>query len=147
MSSNIDIHDRGTDPLPPPWYRPRPGVTEGPKRLATSIIGGLLIDNDEGRRWFNEKSNVELASNHSQDINVNLKLIDAMAQEGIPLNCVTAPRRLESAVSDFLIITHIQRGRFVHSGPEAYDEVYDEDKKPIPGVNEDEIKAALFDKL
>ncbi|KAG6855275.1 hypothetical protein H0H87_005617, partial [Tephrocybe sp. NHM501043] len=110
-------------------------ITKGPKHLATSIISGLLIDNDEGYRWFKEKFNAKLTSDHSEHINVNLQLINTMAQKDIPLNCVTAPCRLESAVSNFLTITHVQTGCFVHNVPEAYDEVYDEDKKPIPGVD------------
>ncbi|KAG6820197.1 hypothetical protein H0H93_004047, partial [Arthromyces matolae] len=57
---------------------------------------------------------------------------------------------LESDISDFLIITFVQRGPFTHDGPEAYEEVYDEDRKPIPGVKEEQIKAQLkeyFDEL
>jgi hypothetical protein len=68
------------------------------------------------------------------------KLLDA---KEIALDCCSAPRRLESVVNDVLVITQIVQGPFVLDGPESYEEVYQEDRKPIPGVMEDEIKVQL----
>ena len=53
--------------------------------------------------------------------------------------CCTAPRRLDATLSDILVITQILQGPFVHDGPENYEEVYQEDRKPIPGVLEEEV--------
>ena len=53
------------------------------------------------------------------------------------------PRRLESQLSDFLVITQVIRGPFVHDGPEMYEEVYDVEQQPIEGVKEMEVKEHL----
>ena len=37
----------------------------GPPRILDSIIAGPLFSNDEGRRWFKDTYNYELAKNHS----------------------------------------------------------------------------------
>ncbi|KAG6815460.1 hypothetical protein H0H87_001609 [Tephrocybe sp. NHM501043] len=148
MTEQIDIYDRRYEGgLPPPWYRPPPHVTEGPSRAASSIIGGLLIDNDEGRRWFKAHFDKELASDHCQDLSIAVAL-DRLIKE-LNINafaCSCAPRRLESAVFDFIIVTYIENGHFIHNGPETYDEVCD-DRKPIPGRAEEELKEELSVKL
>ncbi|KAG6827604.1 hypothetical protein H0H92_011143 [Tricholoma furcatifolium] len=146
---DIDIHDRGAGALPVPCYRPAPGDTKGLRRTRASIIGGLLIDNDEGRRWFKEKYDVELADHryNGRDINVNLRIRRLLEEEGIDAyHICTAPRRFES-VCGFLIITHIERGPFIREGPEAYEEVYDEVLKPVPGLKEEQVRADLLLKL
>lgn len=146
--SEINIYiNPHPDTLPPPWYRPPPGVTKSRPRIQDSIIGGLLIDNREGRRWFKEAYNYELPSHHRQDVNIPTRLDKLVIEKGIALGCRTAPRRLESAVSDFLVITQIQYGPFVNDGPDAYEEVLQEDLRPIPGVKEEEIKARLKQEL
>jgi len=68
-------------------------------------------------------------------------------EKGIAFGCCAAPRRQESAVSDFLVITQIQHGPFLHDGPEAYEEVLQEDRRPIPGVRDEEVKAWLKKEL
>ncbi|KAF5378132.1 hypothetical protein D9615_007570 [Tricholomella constricta] len=142
----IDIfhnpHPEGV--LPPPFYRPPSSVVTGRRRTRSCIIGGLLIDNDEGRRWFKDTYNIELADHHREDMNVRLRLIPLLKEKNIDAySCHTAPRRLEGVVCDWLIVTHIQLGPFVHSGPDYYEEVYDEDVKPVPGVKEEKVKAQL----
>jgi hypothetical protein len=61
--------------LPPPWYRPPPGVTKGPTRIEDSIIFGLLIDYEEGRAWFKKTYDYELRSDHSEDLGIVRQLI------------------------------------------------------------------------
>ena len=56
----------------------------------------------------------------------------------------SAPRRLER-VSDSLVITQIDCGPFIHDGPEGYEEVLQEDRRPVPGVMEETVKAWLED--
>jgi hypothetical protein len=143
-STTVNIYENPNPKgvLPPPWYRAPPGVTKGPTRTRSSIIAGLLIANDEGRRWFKESYNYELPDHHRQDVNIPIRLRKLLEEKGIALGCCTAPRRLESAVSDCLVITQILQDPFVHDGPEAYEEVLQEDRKPIPGVKE-EVKGQL----
>jgi len=47
------------------------------------------------------------------------------------------------AVCDFLVITQILQGPFIYDGPYGYEEVLEEDRRPIPGVLEEEVKAQL----
>ncbi|KAG6847520.1 hypothetical protein H0H93_007603, partial [Arthromyces matolae] len=140
----LDIYHRPPGPLPPPGYRPPPGVVKGPLRTRLSIIGGLLISNDEGRRWFNDTYTYKLPPRHSVDRTVNMRLEPLLFEKDLDVYGIcTAPRRLESEISDFLVITFVQHGPFTHDGPEAYEEVYDENRKPIPGVKEEKIKEQL----
>jgi len=143
--TTVDIHHNPhpKGALPPPWYRPPPDVKKGPTRTRASIIAGVLIPNDEGRKWFLERYGYELATDHLEDINIPIRLRKLLEEGGIALGCCTAPRRLDSAVDDFLVITHIQQGPFVHDGPQAYEEVLEEDRKPIPGVREEELMVRL----
>ena len=60
--------------------------------------------------------------------------------------CCFTPRRLELA-SDVLIITQIERVPFTHDGPQAYDEVLQEDRWPIPGQKEEKVKAWVEDEV
>ena len=135
-----DIHINSH--LPPPWYRPPPGITKGPTRILDSIIFGFLIDNEEGRAWFKRKYDYELKEDHSEDLGIAMQLDDLVIEEGIAFGCCPAPRRLE-LVSDVLVITQIERGPFIHDGPETYEEVLQEDRRPIPGVKEEKVKAWL----
>lgn len=41
------------------------------------------------------------------------------------------------------VITQTERGPFIHDGPDAYEEVLQEDCRPIPGVKEEEVKEWL----
>ncbi|KAG6823346.1 hypothetical protein H0H92_010548 [Tricholoma furcatifolium] len=141
-----DIHERGDGALPPPWYRPPADVTKGPMRTRTSIIAGLVIRNDEARRWYYENYKVQLSNN--RDVNVIVKLRRLLSEKGIDAYDISfAPRRMDPYVSDFLIITQIDTGLFTHDGPEAYEEVYDEGRKPIEGVTEETVKAQLLSKF
>jgi len=141
----VNIHENPNTKggLPPPWYRPPPEVMKGPTRTRASIVFGPLISNDEGRKWFKDAYNYELASHHRQDYTVPYRLKQLVQEKGIALGCCMAPRRLESTVSDFLVITQILEGPFIHDGPYGYEEVFQEDRKLIPGVLEEEAKAQL----
>ena len=126
----------------PPWYRAPPGVTKGPKRTQEYIIFGLFINNEEGRAWLKETYNCELSIDHKQDLNVPVQLNKLVKEKDMAFGCTSAPRRLE-VVSDFLVITQIEFGPFTHDGPQAYDEVLQEDRRPIPGHKEVKVKAWL----
>jgi hypothetical protein len=143
-SYTVDTHENPhpEGALPPPWYRPPAHIKKGPTRARASIIAGLLISNEEGCRWFKEKYNYELPAHHRQDMNVAIRLETLLEEKGIALGGCTAPRRLE-IISDFLVITQVLQGPFVHDGPERYEEVFQEDLKPIPGVLEGEVEAKL----
>jgi len=145
-TNTVDIHHNPYPPgqLPPPWYRPPAHVTKGPTRTFSCIIGGLLIDNAEGRRWFKDTYGRELAAHGRQDMNVYLRLRKLFPEKGIDaFTCVLAPRRMESAIEDFLVITHVETGSFENDGPLAYEEVLQEERRPIPGVKEERVKAQL----
>ncbi|KDR77197.1 hypothetical protein GALMADRAFT_246481 [Galerina marginata CBS 339.88] len=77
-----------------------------------------------------------------KDINIPVRLEKLFLEQGIALGCSFAPRRLVSHLSDFLVVTQVIRGPFVHDGPEMY-EVYDVDRRPIEGVKETEVKEHL----
>ena len=136
--SESDIHVN----RPPPWYRAPPGITKGPERTQASIIFGLLVNNEEGRAWFKKTYDYELRSDHKQDLSIPIHLGDVVKEKGMAIGCCFAPRRLE-LVSDVLVITQIERGPFTHDGPQAYDEVLQEDRRPIPGQKEEKVKAWL----
>ena len=140
---NIHKNPHPPEALPPPWYLPPPNVTRGPKRARACIIGGLLVDHDEGHRWFKAFYNYDLPNHHRQDLNIPIWLEKLFLEQGIALGCSFTPRRLESQLSDFLVITQVIRGPFVHDGPEMYEEVYDLERQPIEGVNETEVKDLL----
>ena len=140
---HLDIHvNPNPNTLPPPWYRAPSGVMKGPKRIEDSIIFGLLIDNEDGRAWFKKTYDYELNSNHSEDLGICLQLDDLVKEKEMAFGCCPAQRRLE-LVSDVLVITQLERGPFIHDGPEGYDEVLQEDRKPIPGQKEEKVKAWL----
>jgi hypothetical protein len=82
-------------------------------------------------------------NDHRQDINIPIRLEKLFLEQGIALGCSFAPRRLESHPSDFLVITQVIRGPFVHDGPEMYEEVYDVERQPIEGVKEMHLKKNL----
>ena len=104
------------------------------------IIFGILFNNEDGRTWFKEAYNFQLPSDHKRDLSVPIQLDGLLKKEGIAFGCCTAPRRLE-LVSDFLVITQIECGSFIHDGPETYNEVVQEDLRPVPGVKDEEVKA------
>ena len=110
--------------------------------MLDSIIFDLLIDNEDGRAWFKKACNYELPCNHKQDLNIPFRLNHIVIEKNMAFGCCPAPRRLE-LVSDCLVITQIERGPFIHDGPESYDEVLQEDRRPIPGVKEKKVKAWL----
>ena len=146
--SEVDIHVNpypGT--LPPPYYRPPPGVVKGPTRRARSIIFGLLIDNEVGREWIKKAYDYELQSDHSEDLTIYMQLEKLAIEKGIAFGCCAAPRRLEALVADVLVITQIQSGPFTYDGPETYEEVLEEDRRPVPGVKEEEVKVWLEQEL
>jgi hypothetical protein len=143
--SDFNTHVNPHSDIFSPLYRPPPGVTKGRTRTGDSIIFGLLITYEVARKWLEDRFELNLASDHSEDINIPYQLNKLVLDNGIAFGCCTAPRRLDSLVSDILVITQIDpRGPFVHDGPDAYDEVLQEDRKPIPGVKEEEVKTWLM---
>lgn len=145
--SGLSIHERGSDVgLPHPCYRPPPGVMKGPTRMSDSIVFGFLIDNEDGRAWFNKSFKLQLPSNHQLDLNIPFRLNELVIKKDMAFGCCSASRRLE-VVSDCLIITQIIRGPFIHDGPETYDEVVQEDLRPIPGLKEEKVKAWLEEEV
>ena len=108
--------------------------------MLDSILFYLLIDNEDGRAWFKKTYDCKLQSDHRQDINIPIQLDDMVIENDMAF--VPPLRRLE-LVSDYLVITQIERGPFIHDGPEAYDEVLQDDRRPIPGQKEEKVKAWL----
>ena len=75
--SEINIHVNPNLPpgtLPPPYFRPHPSITKGPKRNFRFIIFGLLIDYEVGREWFKKIFNHELNSDHTEDLAIPFNL-------------------------------------------------------------------------
>ena len=72
----IDIHVNPHLPeiLPPPYYRPHPSITKGPKRMARFIVFGFLIDYEVGRAWIKKTFDHELNSDHTEDYGIPYKL-------------------------------------------------------------------------
>jgi hypothetical protein len=147
--SNTEIYPNPELPyaLPLPWYRPPPGVTKGRPRLRNCIRAGLIISNEEGRRWFEQQYGARLDDDHSQDCNIPLRLNRILQESGIAVGCSFAPRRHEAGVSDFLVITQTQYGRWMNDGPENYEEVFQEEMKPHPSALEDKAKYRLENEL
>jgi hypothetical protein len=50
-------------------------------------------------------------------------------------------------VSDFLVITQTQYGRWMNDGPENYEEVFQEVLKPHPSAHEDKVNDRLENEL
>ncbi|KAF8875876.1 hypothetical protein CPB84DRAFT_438957 [Gymnopilus junonius] len=130
-----------------PWYRPPPDVSKGIPRLRGTINAGLLVSNEEGRRWFKQKYGIELADHHRQDMNVPLRLSNILRDEGMALGCIFAPRRSDPFVSDFLVITQCLSGCWRNDGPDNYEEVLMEDVKPMETAHEERIKMWLEKEL
>lgn len=147
--SATKIHENPHPPevLPPPWHLPPPNATRGSKRARACIIGGFLVDHDEGHRRFKAFYNYDLPDHHRQDLNIPIRLEKLVLEQGIALGCTFAPSRLESHLPDFLAITQVIRGPFIHDGPEMSEEVYDVERQPIEGVKETEVKEHLKESL
>jgi hypothetical protein len=107
--------------------------------MAHSIVFGFLIDNEDGRAWYKKTYNRELRSDHREDLGIPLRLEKLVIEKGMAFGCCPAPRRLE-LIDDYLVITQIERGPFIFDGPETYDEVLEEDRRPIPGLKEEKVK-------
>ena len=110
---------------------PSPNVTRGPKRAQARIIGGLLVDHDDGHRWLKAFYNYDLPNHHRQDFNILIHLEKLFLEQGIALGCSFALRHLESQFSDFLVITQVIRWPFVQDGPEMHEEVYDVERRSL----------------
>jgi hypothetical protein len=111
------------------------------------INAGLIISNEEGRCWFERKYEIKLAEHHRQDSNIPLCLNRIIQDAGITIGCCFAPRRNESAVSDFLVITQMQRGEWMNDGPENYEEVFNKEWQQHPSTCEEEAKQWLEKEL
>ena len=147
---SLDIHVNHPHPpeiLSPPYYHHLLlALQREPKRIARSIVFGLLIDNEDGRAWFKKTYDYEFKSNHIEDLGISLQLDDLVIEKDMAFGCCPAPRRLE-LVDDYLVITQIERGPFIHDGPKTYDEDLQEDTKPIPGLKEEKVKTWLEKEL
>lgn len=132
---------------------PVPDDKKGTLRQRSCIIGGLLIENDEGRRWFKDTFGHELASDHTEDISVMVALWRKLDPDGMdtPTVCLVSQchgchsngHNAQCFVFDFLVITYIEPGPFWHDGVNDCDFVLDEQLKPCPGVKETEVKQQL----
>ncbi|EKM78311.1 hypothetical protein AGABI1DRAFT_114623 [Agaricus bisporus var. burnettii JB137-S8] len=126
---------------------------KGTLRQKSCIIGGLFIENNEGRRWFKDTFGHELASNHSEDVSILMALMKDLEPHGIDARGVsfvapwpdfhTKDVSLECSTFDFLVITYVERGPFLYDGPNGCEFVLDEQRKPLPGVKEAHVKEQL----
>jgi hypothetical protein len=107
---------------------------------------GLLIDSEDGRAWIKKAYNCELRSDHSQDIIIPVQHNDLVKEKDMAFGCSPVQRRLE-LVLHFLVFTQIERGPFIHDGPKTYDEVLQDDRRPIPGQKEEKVKAWLVNEV
>lgn len=87
------------------------------------------------------------SKHHRQNSNIPLRLNTLVREAGIAIGCCFAPRRHESSVSDFLVITQMQRGEWINDGPDNYEEVYQEDLKCHSSAIEDEAKQRLENEM
>ncbi|KDR82866.1 hypothetical protein GALMADRAFT_134407 [Galerina marginata CBS 339.88] len=110
-----------------------------------TIKAGLLVSNEEGRRRFKEKYDIELTD--LQDMNIPLRLSRILRDKLIALGCIYAPRRSDPFMSDFLVITQCLSGCWRNDGPDNYQEVLMEDVKPKETVNEEQVKEWLEKEL
>lgn len=140
------IHYIDPDGSLPPWYRPPPGEDTGSRAVWNTIIAGLIVSNEEGRRWFSEKFGIELADHGRQDANITLRLRPIFREKQIPYQCRWVPRRLDTR-DDIMIITQCLQGQWEHIGPINYSEVTEEDRKPIEGQAEQELRKRLLDEV
>ncbi|KAJ6597821.1 hypothetical protein B0H10DRAFT_2231956 [Mycena sp. CBHHK59/15] len=133
------------DPMRPPWYRPPIVVVKGPRRLRTAMSAGYVIPYKDGYRWFDDSYKIKLAEDHRQDLNIPLRLSRVLTEKRIGTgDCLFAERRL-SPWSDFLVVTQRLSGLWIHDGPENCEEVLEEEKKPIPGPHDEEVKEKLLE--
>jgi hypothetical protein len=131
---------------------PRPNGRKGDPRYRSCIVGGLFIECEVGRRWFEEITGEKLAANHSEDFSVVMALWDDLEKYGVDahrvclvdpcLNCHT-DQPTNHAAWDFLVVTYIERGPFYHDGVGECDFVVDEERKPNPGVKEAKVRDQL----
>lgn len=108
-----------------------------PPHISRTINAGLLVSNEERRRWFKQKCGIELGDR--EDLNVPLRLSQIVRDNGMALGCIFAPRL------DFLVIAQCLSGCWRHDGPD--EEVLTEDVKPIETVHEERIKEWLGKEL
>ncbi|KAJ7106778.1 hypothetical protein C8R44DRAFT_745232 [Mycena epipterygia] len=94
------------------------------RRTNYQMVGGILIPNEEGVRWFEEMYGRELRKDHSADASVRMELERILTEvEGEPLGVEYAPRR-DAPWYDFLATTQLEKGIWAHDNPDGMDEVF-----------------------
>ncbi|KAJ7206307.1 hypothetical protein GGX14DRAFT_643330, partial [Mycena pura] len=94
------------------------------RRTNYRMVGGILIPNEEGIRWFEQTYGRELSKDHSADASVRVELERVLTEvvEGVPFGVEYAPRR-DAAWCDFLAVTQSESGVWEHSNPDGVNEV------------------------
>ncbi|KAJ7741277.1 hypothetical protein B0H16DRAFT_1464473 [Mycena metata] len=92
-------------------------------RFSYKMIGGILISNEDGVRWFEKTYGTELRKDHSADASVRVELERILTEEkGQPFGVEYAPRR-GAPWYDFLATTQVEKGVWEHYEPRGTDEV------------------------
>ncbi|KAJ7068857.1 hypothetical protein B0H15DRAFT_141737 [Mycena belliarum] len=92
--------------------------SDPPIRVNHHMVGGILIPNAEGVRWYKDTYGVELSKDHRMDGSVRMQLERILTREyNLPFGVDYAPRR------DFLATTQVEDGVWVHNNPKYVDDV------------------------
>ncbi|KAJ6553850.1 hypothetical protein B0H10DRAFT_1968129 [Mycena sp. CBHHK59/15] len=128
MSTTTNLpsaHDAHISP-PPESKEASPSHNSPPstaRRTSYQMVGGILISNEEGVRWFEQTYGRELPKDHRTDASVRMELERILTEvEGEPLGVEYAPRR-DTPWYDFLAATQLERGIWEHGNPDGIDEV------------------------
>ncbi|KAF8161307.1 hypothetical protein B0H34DRAFT_700383 [Crassisporium funariophilum] len=124
-----------------PWYGP-PTDSNGTPCVSGTINAGLLVSNEEGRRWFKQKYGIELADHHRQDFNVPLRLGQILRDNDMALGCTLVSRRSDT-FRDFLVITQCLRDCWRNYGSFISNEVCLEDVQLMEEAHEERTKTWL----
>ncbi|KAJ7065241.1 hypothetical protein C8F01DRAFT_736354 [Mycena amicta] len=92
-------------------------------RTNYQMVGGILIPNEEGVRWFEETYGRQLPKDHRADATVRVELERILTEvEGEPFGVEYATRR-DAPWYDFLAATQLEQGVWEHDDPDGFDEV------------------------
>ncbi|KAJ7470245.1 hypothetical protein B0H11DRAFT_2196505 [Mycena galericulata] len=93
------------------------------RRTNYQMVGGILIPNEEGVRWFEKTYGRELRKDHRQDASVRMELERILTEvEGEPFGVEYVPRR-DAPWYDFLAATQWEKGIWEHDNTDYIDEV------------------------
>ncbi|KAJ7767906.1 hypothetical protein DFH07DRAFT_769427 [Mycena maculata] len=120
-----NAHDAHNSP-PPEGKDAAPSHNMPPtaaRRTSYQMVGGIVIPNEEGVRWFEQTYGRELPKDHCADASVRMELERILTEvEGEPLGVEYAPRR-DAPWYDFLAAMQLARGMWEHGNPAGVDEV------------------------